>query len=99
MIPTVDFVSESVEPVLLSHRIDRAYVFGSVARGDADDGSDVDIRVERDERFKIREVLAMIEELEEACGRHVDLVTARKERLRPVFARAISEDEEMIYGV
>ena len=98
MIPTIDFVVEAVGPIMSAHGIDRAYVFGSVARGDANDGSDVDIRVEREERFELREVLAMLEELEEACGRPVDLVTSPKGMLNPVFSQVMSEDEMAVYG-
>ena len=53
----------------------RIGVFGSVARGEEDAGSDVDILVELAEPIGW-ELLDLRERLEEVLGRHVDLVTA-----------------------
>jgi len=63
---------------LLSQRypIQRLALFGSWARGDARDDSDVDVLVEVDPSIGLRFV-DLGEELERALGRRVDLVSRR----------------------
>jgi hypothetical protein len=69
-----------------------AAVFGSVARGDENEGSDVDVVVEVDPAkvttiFDIGEIQ---QSLEEWVGRSVDL--ARKDRLRPTVAFEVTQE-------
>ncbi len=59
-------------------------VFGSVARGEADATSDVDLLVDLDENKDLFEFIAVKHYLEDALCRRVDLVEARalKETVR-----------------
>jgi len=59
-------------------------VFGSAARGDADEGSDVDFLVEFEPGTSLLQHGAMIAELEELLGRGVDVAPEKTlhERLR-----------------
>ena len=68
--------------------IRRLGVFGSVARGEARAGSDVDVLVEFSAPVGW-EVVDLADELEEALGCRVDLLTAEslRERLRPSVER------------
>ena len=61
------------------------YVFGSVARGDATAGSDVDLLVDFDGRPTFAKFMDLKALLEDALGARVDLVTrpALREQLRP----------------
>jgi hypothetical protein len=63
---------------LLEHRypIRRLALFGSWARGDALEESDVDILVDVDPSIGMR-FIELAEELERALGRRVDLVSSR----------------------
>lgn len=68
-------------------------VFGSVARGDADDASDVDFLVEFEQGRSLFDLGGLVVELTELLGRRVDVVTPRglKERIRKrVLAEAVS---------
>jgi predicted nucleotidyltransferase len=56
-------------------------VFGSVARGDADEDSDVDLVVEFDDDSSLMDHAAMMLELEALLGRRVDI--APEKCLRP----------------
>ncbi len=68
-------------------------IFGSVARDDATDSSDIDIVVELD-RADLFILADIKQDIEETLGRHVDIV--RKRRLmNPLLARRISR--EVIY--
>jgi Predicted nucleotidyltransferases len=64
-------------------------LFGSVARGDNDPDSDVDVCV--DMPPKMRLVLGLKRFLEELFGVHVDLVR-RHSNLRPFFLSQIEKD-------
>lgn len=69
---------------LLSRRypIRRLALFGSWARGDAQDKSDVDVLVEVDPSIGLRFV-DLAEELERALGRPVDLVS--RHAIKPAY--------------
>ena len=62
--------------------IRRLALFGSWARGDAREDSDVDVLVDVDPSIGIGFV-DLAEELERALGRHVDLVSRRA--IRPAY--------------
>jgi len=71
-------------------------VFGSVARGDDDDRSDIDLIVdldgERSAGSELLEVLGLSEELSELLGARVDVVTPRTLRpevREPALAEAV----------
>jgi uncharacterized protein len=83
---------ETVLSILRKHSAEiQAYgvkslaIFGSVARGEAHPGSDVDILVEFDRPTGLFGLLALQEKLEEFLGCRVDLGTpdSLKERIRP----------------
>lgn len=50
-------------------------MFGSVARGDARDDSDIDLLVDMEPGRTLLDLVALSRELEERLGRRVDVVT------------------------
>lgn len=50
-------------------------VFGSVARGEADDRSDLDLLVRFDEGRTLLDQIALSQDLEQLLGVHVDVLT------------------------
>ncbi len=74
----------------------RAYVFGSYARGDADETSDVDLLVELDYAQPVGlEFVGMKLDLEERLGRRVDLVSSRG--LSPRLLPYIEPQKTLVY--
>jgi predicted nucleotidyltransferase len=69
--------------------IRRLALFGSWARGDAREDSDVDVLVDVDPSIGIGFV-ELAEELELALGRHVDLVSRRA--IRPAYWKRIEPE-------
>jgi predicted nucleotidyltransferase len=67
-----------------SHGARNVRIFGSVARGEAGDTSDVDFLVEFEPGTSLLQHGAMIAELEELLGRKVDVAPEKtlKERIR-----------------
>jgi len=70
--------------IATKHGARNVRVFGSVARGEADEDSDVDILVDLDPGRSLLDLAALMLELQELIGRPVDVGTAAglKERYR-----------------
>lgn len=74
----------------------RAYLFGSQARNEASENSDVDILVELDYEQKIGwEFVTMKLELESLLGMKVDLVSTKG--LSPFIGPYIEAEKQLIY--
>lgn len=76
MIYTIDDIRNKIQPIMEHYQIPAAYLFGSYARGEADDSSDIDLMVVVE--GSIAEGFAfydMLDELEETLDKDVDLVT------------------------
>jgi len=69
--------------------IRRLALFGSWARGDARDDSDVDILVEVDPSIGLRFV-QLADDIEKALGRHADVVSRRA--ISPAYWKQIEPD-------
>ena len=52
MIYTVDEIKQRVEPVAKKYDIEKVYLFGSYARGDATEESDIDLRIDGDQKIR-----------------------------------------------
>ena len=61
-------------PILKAHKIKKAAVFGSFARGDFDNKSDVDILIEPPEGFSLFDLAGLHLNLEDTLGRKVDVM-------------------------
>jgi predicted nucleotidyltransferase len=67
------------------------YLFGSTARGDARDDSDVDLFIDYDpDHFSFVELIRLRERLSEILGRPADLTT--REGLHPLLRRDIEAE-------
>jgi len=65
-------------------------VFGSVARGEADERSDIDFLVEMEEGRSLLDVGGLLMELRALLGREVDVVTERG--LKPRIRERVMQD-------
>ena len=79
--------------VAARHGATTVRVFGSVARGEADENSDIDFLVELEDGRSLLDLGGLVVELHELLGRPVDVVTVRglKDRIRArVLAEAVA---------
>ena len=65
-------------------------VFGSIARGDADETSDIDLLVDMEAGRSLLDLGGLLMDLRDLLGRHVDVVTERGLRAR-IRDRVLSE--------
>ena len=71
---TIKEIKERILPVLSRHGIHEVYLFGSYARGEAKNSSDVDIYCEKGDIETFIDQGFLEDELEEALGKKVDLL-------------------------
>lgn len=75
MSPTLETLRRQVEAPMRQHGVVHAGVFGSVARGDARTGSDVDFLVEFEDGRSLLDLAGLRVDLSEALGCEVDVAT------------------------
>ena len=93
---TIDQIKEIVAPVAEKYGVGSVSLFGSYARGEADEKSDIDLLMDRGNIRDLFQYGSMISDLEEALGCHVDLVS---DDIKDTgFLRKINTDTVMIYG-
>jgi len=66
---------EEILAIARKHGASNVRIFGSVARGEADDQSDIDLLVDLDADRSLFDLGALVMELNESMGHHVDVVT------------------------
>ena len=74
MVNSLEEVKKLAIPILKAHKIKKAAVFGSFARGDFDNKSDVDILIEPPEGFSLFDLAGLHLNLEDTLGRKVDVM-------------------------
>jgi predicted nucleotidyltransferase len=72
---TIEEIKEKVLPILRRHDVLQAAVFGSVARGEATEKSDLDLLVSLPDDKSLLDLVRLELDLEEALGRKVDVLT------------------------
>ena len=80
---------EEILRVSAQHGARNVRIFGSVARGEADEASDIDFLVEMEPGMSLLDLGGLQVELESLLGRPVDVVTVRglKARIRSTVLR------------
>ncbi|OGG54187.1 hypothetical protein A3H16_00860 [Candidatus Kaiserbacteria bacterium RIFCSPLOWO2_12_FULL_53_8] len=70
-------IQKKITPILRSYGIKRASVFGSHARGDARDDSDIDILVKLGKPMGMIAYMQFVEQIEKTLQRDVDVITEK----------------------
>jgi predicted nucleotidyltransferase len=73
----------------------RLSIFGSFARGEATEDSDVDLLVEFSQRNSLLGLIALERKMSAALGRKVDLLT--REAISPYLRGSIERDLRVVY--
>ncbi len=70
---TIDGIKDIIKPIADKYNVESIYLFGSYARGEATENSDLDFLVFGGENFKLTNIFALAEELRTAFQRPVDV--------------------------
>ena len=93
---TIEEIKEKSVPIAVRYGVDALSLFGSYARGDADENSDLDFLVLKGGMKSLLSYCGMTADLEDAFRCHVDLVV--KDAIRDEnFLEEINRDEVMLY--
>ena len=89
---TIKEIKNRIKPVVEKHQINEVYLFGSYARGEAGPDSDVDIYCSSGDVETLYDEVDLIEELEQALGKKVDVVTIGSQ-MHDYFRQQLEEDK------
>lgn len=90
-------ISSAVREVMPRYDITEAYLFGSYARNEADEESDVDICIECGDSFTLFSLGGLGIALEAALGRSVDVVCG-SDSFYPRAQRRYLKDRKLLYA-
>ena len=92
---TIDTIKKAVSPICKKYGVRRASLFGSYARQEATENSDVDIYIEPGEIHSLFTLSAFRIELVEVLGLSVDIVSECPNMTE--FKMNIKKDEVLLY--
>lgn len=93
--PELGFDTEKLIEICRQSDVAEVSVFGSFARGEADEQSDIDLLVRFSARKSLLDVVALERQLSTALGRKVDLLT--EGAISPYLREGIMRDLKVIY--
>ena len=90
----VQEIQKTVAALGRRYGADRIYLFGSYARGDANENSDIDLRIDRGS-IRGLSMGALLVDIEDALGKKVDLLSTKC--FRKDFLEEIEKEEILLY--
>lgn len=92
---TINEIKSIASEIAKRHGVERMFLFGSYARGDAKLGSDLDFRIDKGSIRGLFALGGLYADLEEAFGVSVDLLTT--DSLDEVFRKEIASEEVQLF--
>ncbi len=89
---TIEKITALVKPLAEKYRVQRIYLFGSYARGEAGSDSDLDFLVYGGESFKLTEIFSLAEELREVLNKNVDVFEIHEVNTNSDFYKTIMKE-------
>ena len=90
----IDEIKETLVEALKEHEVKKAAIFGSVARGEATEESDLDLLIEFEGRKSLLDLAGLKLDLQELLRRRVDVLTYRS--LHPLLKERILSEQKVI---
>lgn len=85
-----------VKPIAEKYHVQKIYLFGSYARGDADIDSDLDFLVYGGNGFKLTMIFALAEDLRKALGKKVDVFEIHEINTNSEFYNTIMKERLIV---
>lgn len=96
MILTIDEIREKIRPICEQYKVEKVWLFGSYARGEAREDSDVDLHIKVPQGIGLFGLGGLYADLEEALGKEIDLITRIQEENK-IFKKYVERDEILLY--
>lgn len=93
---TLDYLKEKIAPVALKYGVDKIYVFGSYARGEATSDSDVDLLVFGGDNFKPANIFVLAEEVRQILDKEVDVFEISEINVGSEFYERVMEERILV---
>ena len=100
---TIEELREIITPIAMQHNVQRVYLFGSYARGEATGDSDVDLRVDGENLRTMVGWGNLYADLERKLRKELDLLVTDELReklqdpLVKIFVKHMKKDEVLLY--
>ena len=93
---TFDEIKKLVEPIAKKYKVDSIYLFGSYARGEADENSDLDFLVYGGQNFKSSFIFAIAEEFYEIFNKKIDAFEIEEVNKESKFYETITRERVLV---
>ena len=93
---TIENITALVKPLAQKYQVKEVYLFGSYARGEADENSDLDFLVIGGEGFKLTQIFAFDEELREILNKRVDVFEINEINQDSEFYKTIMREKVLV---
>ena len=101
---TIEEIAEKVRPIAERYNLGKVYLFGSYARGEATEDSDIDLLVDAEKITGMFAFGGLYGDLQDALQKELDLVTMnglynkrKNDALTVKFRGAVERDRRLIY--
>lgn len=96
MILTIEEIKEKIRPICEQYNVIQLFLFGSYARGEATEKSDVDFRLVSGRDMDLFKMSGLRLDLVDALGKEVDLISHISEDCK-IFKKHYERDAVLIY--
>ena len=93
---TMEQIAAAVKPLADKYRVKEIYLFGSYARGEADENSDLDFLVFGGEMFRRTMIFALAEDLREVLKKNVDVFEITEVNPDSNFYQTIMKEKVLV---
>lgn len=98
---TIEEIQQVVKPIAEKYKIEKVWLFGSYARGEATEKSDIDILISNYQRVVPMALANLLGDFEETFKKPIDIVTQNSitdSTSFQTFARNVNKERMSVYG-
>lgn len=93
---TISDIKDLIRPIAQKYKVKELYLFGSYARGEANESSDLDFLVYGGEDFKLTMIFSLAEELRKVFKKNVDVFEINEINENSDFYNAIMKEKLLV---